>query len=588
MKASAEGLLPEFMWSSYIRFLSRGPVVVWSPGRFFGKHMNTFSATERKSLEPFFTNLDRPVFGLRLPQEIAGALFSRYSRSTRDLRRTFLKEFLGDPDLALKELLATKAANESDGAALQKARAFYERVLVGYGDDSVAQLGGAHVACEAISNVAAKMLEDARVGIAPLEKSTRYVRFDQRDVRGRYLFYVEPRIRESVHHKAYMELMELLFDTYAAQIDPVIEYVQRALPLDETTLRNPRNGQPITYADARNDPELRRWAETAYRATVRAHACDILRGYLPAATLTNVGLFGVGQAFEYLISKLYSSQLEELRGLGTAIHEELDNLIPSFVKRARANPYLSETFAATRALAQKVVPESVEDAPAVRLIDYDSDAEERILATILYPHCRHPMAQLRRWVSGMADETKGDVLEAYLTGRRHRRDKPGRAFEQVYYTFDIIGNLGLYRDLQRHRMLSQERQDFTTVHGYDLPSEIAEAGFENAFGRCMDRAAQVYEQIHRDLPMEAQYVVPFAYRVRWYMKMNLREAVHIGELRTMPQGHPDYRSIIQEMWRQIRQVHPRLAKYAAFIDWNTYRLGRLASEMHTEFKKSSL
>jgi len=549
--------------------------------------MEIFSAAQRKNLAPFFTNLDRPVFGLRLPQEVAGALFSRYSRSTRDLRHTFLNEFLGDPDLALKDLLATQPVDSAD-AALQKARAFYERVLVGYGDDSVAQLGGAHVACEEISNVAAKFLEDARIGIAPLEKSTRYVRFDQKDSQGRYAFYLEPRIRQSGHHTSYVELMELLFDTYAAQIEPMIAHVQQALPLDETELRNPRNGQPMTYAEARKDPKLSQWAETGYRSTVRAHACDILRGYLPAATLTNVGLFGVGQAFEYLVSKLYSSELTELKVLAGSIHEELNTLIPSFVKRAQVNPYLSSTFAATRSLAQKVVPESVAGALPVALIDYDDAAEEKIVATILYPHCRHPMEQLRQWVSRMSDEQTQDVLEAYLGGRRQRRDKPGRALEQVDYTFDITGNLGLYRDLQRHRILSQERQDYTTVHGYDTPPEIEEAGFKEEFDRCMRRAAEVYERIHRELPLEAQYVVPFAYRIRWYMKMNLREAVHIGELRTMPQGHPDYRLIVQEMWRQISEIHPRLAKYARFIDWETYRLGRLSSEMRTEFKKSSL
>jgi thymidylate synthase ThyX len=160
--------------------------------------------------------------------------------------------------------------------------------------------------------------------------------------------------------------------------------------------------------------------------------------------------------------------------------------------------------------------------------------------------------------------------------------------EQVYYTFDVLGNLGAYRDLQRHRMLSQERQDFTTIHGYDTPAEIAEAGFKADFDRCMERAAELYERIHRDHPFEAQYGVPFAFKIRWYMKMNLREAVHIGELRTMPQGHPDYRLIAQEMWRKIGEVHPALARVAKFIDWNTYRLGRFQSEMRSEYKKSAL
>ena len=433
---------------------------------------------------------------------------------------------------------------------------------------------------------AAKYLEDARIGIAPLEKSTRYVRFDRKDSTGRHLFFIEPAIAESKHRRDYLELMELLFETYSRQMEPMIEHVRRAVPLERTELRHPRTGDTVTYAEARRDETLARWAETAYRSTVRAHACDILRGYLPAATRTNVGLFGVGQAFEYLLSKFYSSDLAELRKLGAAIHRELDTMIPSFVKRAQPSAYLSETFSQTRALARELVTEPVREGPGVTLVDYDGQAEERIIAAILYPHATHPLSQLRELAARLPDERKQAVLDTYMKGRRHRREKPGRALEQVYYTFDIIGNLGAYRDLQRHRLLSQERQDFTTAHGYDTPPEITEAGFGDDYRRCMDRAAEICERIRADHPREAQYLVPFAYRTRWYMKMNLREAVHIGELRTMPQGHPDYRSITQEMWRQIGAVHPRLAGYAKFIDWKTYRLGRLASELRTEFKRS--
>ena len=546
--------------------------------------MENFTPGERGRLAPFFTNVDRPVFGLRLPQEVAGALFSRYSRSAKDLRRTFLDEFLGDADLS--SVLDAPGPASGDDPAVRRARAFYERVLIGYGDDSVAQLGGAHVACEEISNVAAKYLEDARIGIAPLEKSTRYVRFDRKDSTGRHLFFIEPAIAESKHRRDYLELMELLFETYSRQMEPMIEHVQRAVPLERTELRHPRTGDTVTYAEARQDETLARWAETAYRSTVRAHACDILRGYLPAATRTNVGLFGVGQAFEYLLSKFYSSDLAELRNLGAAIRQELDTLIPSFVKRAQPSAYLSETFSQTRALAQELTTEPVREGPGVTLVDYDGQAEERIIAAILYPHATHPLSQLRELAARLPDERKQAVLDVYMKGRRHRREKPGRALEQVYYTFDIIGNLGAYRDLQRHRLLSQERQDFTTAHGYDTPPEITEAGFDDDYRRCMDRAAEIHERVRADHPREAQYLVPFAYRTRWYMKMNLREAVHIGELRTMPQGHPDYRSITQEMWRQIGAVHPRLASYARFIDWKTYRLGRLASELRTEFKRS--
>jgi thymidylate synthase ThyX len=495
---------------------------------------------------------------------------------------------LGDPDLALADLLGGQRPGSGQTAALKKARAFYERVLVGYGDDSVAQLGAAHIACEEISNVAVKILEDARIGMAPLEKSTRYVRFDQKDVDGNYLFYREPTIMASPHREHYLETLNLLFETYSRQIEPMIEFVRSSLPIERIELRHPQTGEPMSYQEAQGDEKLRKWAEIGYRSTVRAHACDVLRGYLPAATLTNAGFFGVGQAFEYMLTKLYSHDLTEAKNLAVSMHEELNKTIPSFVKRARFSDYLSQTAAASRSLSRETLkgtPISATD--PVALIDYDRDAEEKVIAAVLYPHSQQPLEQVRQIVAGLSDDRRGKILEEYLSRRRHRRDKPGRALEQVYYTFDILSNLGLYRDLQRHRMLSQERQDFTTIHGYDTPAEIVEAGFKSDFDRCMQKAAELYEKIHRDLPFEAQYVVPFAFKIRWYMKMNLREAVHIGELRTMPQGHPDYRFIAQEMWRKIGEVHPTLAQCAKFIDWKTYRLGRFQSEMRTEYKRSS-
>jgi len=551
--------------------------------------MEDFSPAEQRSLSPFFTNLTEPVFGLKLPQEVAGALFSRYSRSTKSLRRIFLDEFLGNSDLLLDQLPRGATSGTEQSTALKKAREFYDRVLVGYGDDSVAQLGGAHIACEQISNVAAKLLEDARIGIAPLEKSTRYVRFDAKDANGDYLFYKEPKIMTSPHRETYLSVMRLLFETYATEIEPLIAFVRQSLPIETVEWKHPQTGEPLTYQDAGKDEQLRRWAETAYRSTVRAQACDVLRAYLPAATLTNVGLFGVGQAFEHLLNKLYSHDLAEAQSLASGIHAALNVLIPSFVKRARRSEYLAETYAATRMLSTQVLARTpVAPSQPVRLVDYDTEAEEKIVAAMLYPHVHHSLSQLRTAVAGMTIEQHGQIVDEYLKRRRHRRDKPGRALEQVYYTFDIVGNLGLYRDLQRHRILTQERQDFTTAHGYDTPPEIAAAGFQSAFNRCMEQAAQLYEQISRDLPLEAQYVVPFAYRVRWYMKLNLREAVHIGELRTMPQGHPDYRLIVQEMWKQIAEAHPTLARSGKFIDWNTYHLGRLQSEMRSEYKKAAI
>jgi thymidylate synthase ThyX len=548
-----------------------------------------FNADEQLRLALFFTNLERDTFGLKLPQEVAGALFSRYSRSAKSLRRTFLDEFLGDPELALKDLLGGQIPAGDDSAALKKARAFFERVLVGYGDDSVAQLGGAHIACENISNVAAKLLEDARIGIAPLEKSTRYVRFDQKDAAGNYLFYREPKIMASRHRDAYLEVMNMLFETYSKQMEPMLDHVAKSLPIEQLDVRDPVSGKGMSYAEAAKDERLKRWAETAYRATVRAQACDVLRSYLPAATLTNVGMFGAGQAFEYLVSKLYSHDLSEAQALAAAIHGELNQLIPSFVKRAQRNDYLVATTAAAKALAaHSAALKPVATGEPVTLVDYDADAEEKVIAAMLYGQARQPLGQLRKVAAAMSPVERRQILQEFFSKRRHRRDRLSRAFENVYYTFDILGNLGLYRDLHRHRILTQERQDFTTVHGYDTPPEIEEGGFKSEFDRCMKRAAELCEQLYADLPGEAQYVVPFAYKIRWYIKLNLREALHMCELRTMPQGHPDYRFICQEIWRKIQSVHPALAESGKFMDWQKYRLGRLQSEMRTEFKKSAI
>ena len=547
-----------------------------------------FSPEEKQILSPFFTNLDQDVFCLKLPQEVAGALFSRYSRSSKGLRQVFLEEFVGQFGAGLPTS-QSEIADDQDAASLKKAREFYDRVLVGYGDDSVAQLGGAHIACENISNVAANLIEDSRIGIAPLEKSTRYVRFDKKDANGNYLIFKEPRIMASRYAEEYLRVMHLMFETYASQLDPMIEFVSKKLPISEMDFKHPKTGEPLSFREFQKDEGLAKWAETAYRSTVRAQACDILRGYLPASTKTNVGLFGVGQAFEHLLTKLYSNPLQEARALAAAIHRELNRLIPSFVKRARASVYLTETQDAIRlAFRQTLADIPVEKAEAVTMVDYDREAEEKILAAMLYPHAGHTLGQLRRIVRAMTPSEREKLLLESISRRKTRRDKPGRALEQVYYTFDILGNLGLYRDLHRHRILTRERQDFTVAHGYDTPVEIIEAGYQGDFDRMMQEAAGLYEKTERDLPQEAQYIVPFAYRVRWYMKLNLREAVHIGELRTMPQGHPDYRIIVQKMWRKIQEVHPTLAAFAQFIDWKTYRLGRLQSEMWTEFKRSKL
>jgi thymidylate synthase ThyX len=278
-------------------------------------NMENFTEEEKKVLKPFFTNLDKPVFVLvNLPEVVKGALFSRYSRSPKSLRRLLLEEFIKNPEMSFQEIAAMEERQYFEKfIAAQKAEEFYERVLIGYGDDSVAELAGVHLACEDVSQLlAAKALEDNRIGISPLEKSTRYVWFDEK-VDGKYKYYRDPDIMSSGFDGLYEDTMDFLFNTYSELIPPLSDFIQKKFPKTEDI------------------------SERAYQSTIRAKVCDILRQLLPASTLTNVGLFGNGRSFEYLLNKMYASPLAEVRSLASSIQEELDKVMPSFVKRPKTD-----------------------------------------------------------------------------------------------------------------------------------------------------------------------------------------------------------------------------------------------------------
>jgi thymidylate synthase ThyX len=521
------------------------------------------SPAERAVLGRYVTNLDGRVFALKnLPEVVKGALFSRYSRTEKGLRRVLLDEFLNEPGVGLD----LSGVPDVDGlVASERAEAFYERVLVGYGDDSVAELAGAHLAVERISTLAAKALEDSRIGLSPLEKSTRYVRFDRPGPEGRYLYHRGPELR----HPAYEPAMEELFRTYSGLLEPLTERVRQAFPA------------------ARGE------TERAWKSATRARALDLLRGLLPAATLTNLGLYGNGRAFEYLLTKLSASELAECRDLAGDMHAELARVIPAFVRRAlderHGAPAAARIVEVRRRLAEltpsrRAGPFEVE----VRLVDCDRDAERKVAAAALFPHSDLPLAALRDAdLDGLEVER---VLEALLEGRGNRRQRAPRALEHVHYTFEITANFAAYRDLQRHRMLTQDRQLLGTALGYDLPPELVEHGMAEPFQRAVEVAAGAHDRLEAELgPVLAQYAVPFAFRLRWYFRANLREVYHLCELRTTPQGHPDYRHVAQEVFRRVQEVHPRLARYARFVDLSPGdELERRASERRIDEKLASL
>jgi thymidylate synthase ThyX len=526
--------------------------------------VSEFEPSEAALLARYFTNLDRPVFALRnLPEVVKGALFSRYSRTEKSLRRVLLDEFINAPDSGFDRLVAVAPADD-DMVAVRRAEEFYERVLVGYGDDSVAELAGAHVAVEQVSTLAAKALEDSRIGISPLEKSTRYVRFDRPGSDGRFLYHRGPELG----HPDYERAADALFAAYSSLVEPVTVAIRERFPQEE--------GE----------------TDRAWKSATRAKALDLLRGLLPAGTLTNLGLFGNGRAFEYLITKMSAHELPECRRIGTDLHRELSLVIPAFVRRALDEKYgmpAAQQIARVRESVKGMVPSATLPGerggslrPAVRLVEYDVDAERKVVAAALFPHIDRPLEELK------ADPAQ--VLDALLSDRENRRQRAPRALEHAIYEFEIVANFAAYRDLHRHRMLTQERQLLGTSLGYDSPPGLTDLGLEDRFRQTVEAAAVAHRRLELNLgPALAQYAVPLAFHVRWYFRANLREIYHLCELRTTPQGHPDYRWVAQEMFRRVSEVHPRLASYARFVDMGPGdELERRRSERRIDEKLSAL
>jgi len=520
-----------------------------------------FAPDEAAQLARYFTNLDRGVFALRnLPEVVKGALFSRYSRTEKSLRRVLLEEFLREPEFGVEQLLDEPTAE--DLVAIRKAEEFYERVLVGYGDDSVAELAGAHLAVEGVSTLAAKALQDSRIGLSPLEKSTRYVRFDRPDADGRFAYYRSPELS----HRVYELAADHLFETFSGLLQVVLENIRAGFPLEP--------GE----------------TERAWKSATRAKALDTLRGLLPAATLTNLGLYGNGRAFEYLITKMAGQDLPECRRLADDIHGELSLVIPSFVRRAIDAKYgrpAADRMQRQSEQLRLLAPGGAEDlgGTAVRLVEFDADAERKVVAAALFPHSTMPLAELQdTWVD------PSSVLDAILGDRANRRHRAPRALEHATYTFEVVASFAAYRDLQRHRMLTQDRQLLGCSLGYEVPAQVVELGLEERYRVAMDAAAAAWQLISNDSgPILAQYIVPLGYRVRWYFRASLREIYHLCELRTTPQGHPDYRHVAQQMFRRVHEVHPRLAQYARFVDLGPGdELERRASERRIDEKLKAL
>lgn len=527
-----------------------------------------FNESQLKVLERYVTNTTSHIFVLRnLPEVIKGALFSRYSRSILGLRALLLKEFISnDEEAAFSQILGSSptssGASEDQQAAIIKAQNFYDRILDGYGDDSIGELGGAHTAIENVSMLAAKYIEDARIGGSPLEKSTRYIYFDQK-VNGEYLFYREPILMTSAYRDSFVNTCNMLFDTYSRLIGPLTEMIEEKLP---------------------KDPNI---SKAAYTAALRAKVLDCLRGLLPAGTLTNMGIYGNGRFYEALIHKMHCNNLAEMQDIAKKMHEELSKVIPSFIRRSDPHHHthqgFSQFYEAMQAEIGAVTDENTKfpeqtTEPGVKLLSYDPEAVLKVTSALLFAHSNKSLQDLYAHCKKLPDEDVARILDTACSARESRRHKSPRALEHASFTFEIVSDFGVYRDLHRHRMLTQERQLLNCEYGYYIPPEILGTPLEAEYNQAMQKAKEAFDHISTELPEEAQYVVPMAYNVRWYFHINLRALQWLCELRSSPAGHPTYRFVAQQMAKQVFDAIPQFERFFKFVDFDGYEMGRIGQE----------
>ncbi|MFH2063326.1 MAG: FAD-dependent thymidylate synthase [bacterium] len=553
--------------------------------------MPPFTPEEKALLEKYVTSATDNVFAVTGLPGLTGAIYARYSRAPGGFRETLLREFISEGNVDA-----------------QRAQDLIERVLIAFGDDSVGELEGAHVSFEGISMLATKELEDRRIGGSPIEQSTRYVFYDRRDDDGNWLYVRPEKIMSSPHAAAYVETMDRIFSTYAELVEPMQQHYRGLKTIDEAEYDVNGDGRKERLAELTDEREIKAFRQT-YRTDIRTKACDTLRYLLPLSTKTNVGLFGNGRFFQGLISHCLTSDLPEAQSLGRRAHAALDQIMPRYVKRAGRNDYLVEIRTGLDARAGRLLsgtgPE-LNDGPhltdrgeqqvAVRLLQGEAagdilqdESDVLTLAHMLYPHTDLSLDQIRDKVRGLPETEREEIVRAYVGRRRTRRDRPGRAFEAGYpYTFDLLTDWGTYKDLMRHRMTTQIRQRFTPLLGFCLPQDLETAGFSDRAVECHRLAVELYRRLRTDFPEEASYAALHGSKVRWIMGLNDREAFHLTELRTTPQGHASYRKVGQLMHRAIAARSPWRAAAMSFVDHNDYLWARGDSEARQRVKELAL
>jgi thymidylate synthase ThyX len=535
--------------------------------------VETFSEAERERLRPRFTNLDRPVFALvNLPETAKAALFARYSRYPGTLRRLFLDEFADDLPEPEREAGAGvgDTANAGEG---KRAAQLYERIFLGYGDDSVAQLGGAHVACEWVSNVLTKILQRPRLG-AYLEQSTRYIPYDgampgSGSAHPTYRYYRDPSLGPD-----YERAMDELFTIYSRALPRVCAWAEGEFP---------RAGDEAPAAHAR---------------AIRAKALDLLRGLLPASSLSHMGIFATGQTYEQLILHLLAHPLPEARDYGQMMLEELQSVIPSFFTRVERPDrggqwieYLATRQRAGERWARRLAIDAADGpaGPSVTLLRAEGD-EDDLLAALLFESGASGEEAIREALGALDVDARAALLSDLTGERANRRHRPGRGLEALRYRFEIVADYGAFRDLQRHRMLTVQWQALTPDLGADVPDQVELAGCGDDYRRALELSAREYRRlVDAGLPTAAPYALCLGYRIRFILDLNAREAMQLIELRSGREGHPSYRAVAHEMHAQISSVHPSVGALMTHVDRDTEpRLERILAEMRSHARAGAV
>ena len=518
--------------------------------------VESFTPEEEAILRPHFTNLDRPAFCLvNLPETVKGAMFARYSRYAGTVRRLFLEEFAAD---------VPEGGRPFDGVEGERAAGLYERVFIGYGDDSIGQVGGAHLACEWVSNILTKVLQRGRLA-AYLEQSTRYIPYDQPMPGGGYRYYCDQPLG-----RPYEAAMNELFGIYSRSLESAQSWAAE---------RWPRGEEP----------------EAVWQRSIRAKALDLLRGVLPASTLSHVGIFASGQAYEQLLLRLMASPLPEAREFGGMILDELAKVIPSFVARVDRPDrggewiaYLQERRQATeRTVARLGLDRRADgDAPSVELVSVDG-GEGELLAASLFEAAGVSEEEIRRRIEALDPLERAELIADLAGERRNRRHRPGRGWEAVRYRFEIVSDYGGFRDLQRHRMLTCQWQRLGPDLGAGIPQEVRDAGIGPEYERALEISRREFDRLEAEgLAEAAPYALCLGYRIRYVLDLNAREAMHLIELRSGREGHPTYRAVAQAMYERIAAVHPAIARAMTHVDSSSEpRLERILSEIRTHRKQ---